>query len=132
MLCLSYKEDHTDSCKGCTMDPYPSRFEIKQVNSIEEAVEHFAQLTTSLEEYDIGFDHYLLPIDSISEICFDEKYPDIGKLVHQRVLAIEEQRKQAVENKRLTEEKITQEETKRKELATLKRLQEKYGVLISS
>ena len=73
MLCLSYKPDHTLICRGCNMGTYGSSFILMQVESGDEAVDHFAKLDVELDKDDVNFMHYLLAINEhdMQKIDFD-------------------------------------------------------------
>ena len=47
MLCISYKADYTNSCRGCEMERYGSDFQMHHFATVEEVIEHCSRLNAN-------------------------------------------------------------------------------------
>lgn len=71
-IVISYKESHSDYCRGCYMGTYSSKFHMRRFNDEENAIQYIASLDRSLEQLDAEYVHLVLNQDEI----FGEERPD--------------------------------------------------------
>lgn len=105
------------------MGTYGSKFELMQVESGDEAVDHFARLDVELEKDDVNFTHYLLAVNEhdMQEIDFD-----MQEKVKAKKQTILHKIKIEADKKAVKDEERVAEARKAADLDLLKKLKEKY------
>lgn len=82
MICISYKSDYTNTCRGCVMEQYGSDFEIRHFLTEEELIDHCASLNarTHFEQVygENRWDHYLIKEGFEKEMQPEDFDPELG------------------------------------------------------
>lgn len=62
---ISYKPTHFDYCRGCLMNTYSSKHEMKVFVKEDDIVEHIAKLDASVQSLDTVYRHWVLSPDKL-------------------------------------------------------------------
>jgi hypothetical protein len=138
LIAISYKEDHTDTCMGCTMDRFGSAFEINS-GSEDEVLARLVELDMSLDARDSSYDHYFIiegcvvgygEFHSIAQNKSAERvekqHQELQRKLKNLLDAEKTKRREEAEKERIAIKRREDVRKRTADLATLKELRERY------